>query len=107
MGRCAHLDGTPVGRAKEDVLRLEVAVANVHLWQAQEGQRLEHLPRKLANEHEADALELGAPQEVIEVEGHVLKHQAGVPIVVKVVQEAHCVERVLLRCVCGVRRACV
>ena len=65
-------------------------MAHVHLGQAQEGQRLEHLARKLADEHEAHALELGAPQQVVQVEGHVLKHQARVAIVVKVLQEAHC-----------------
>jgi len=78
-----------VGGPEENVLGLEVAVDDVHLRKAEKGQGLEDLAGKLADEHEVHALEVGAPEEVVEVEGHVLKHQAGVAIVVKVLKEAH------------------
>ena len=68
---------------------------HVDVGQAEKGERLEHLPRKLADQRERDALEVRAPQQLVEVEGHVLKHEARVPAVVKRVEEAHCA--------CGVR----
>ena len=65
---------------------------DVDLGQPQEGERLEHLPRELADQHQRHALELGAAQQVVEVEAHVLKDEARVAVVVEVLEEAHCRE---------------
>ncbi|KAF7242430.1 putative beta-glucosidase I, partial [Varanus komodoensis] len=70
------LDSTALGVAEQDVLRLKVTVDNAELRCGQEEQSSAQLLGKLACEVERDATEVGVTEQVIEVVGQQLKHQA-------------------------------
>ena len=72
---------------QEDVLRLQVAVNNVHLRQTQERERLEDLLGEFANEVQGDPVEGGVAEEVVEVDRELLEHEALVSVVLECVVE--------------------
>ena len=83
------LDGRPFGVAEHDVLRLEVAVDDLQLGRGQEAQRRAQLLRELPGERERDAAELGVSQQVEQVVGEQLEHQAQVVPPHEVVPQPH------------------
>ncbi|GMF37552.1 unnamed protein product [Phytophthora lilii] len=74
----------------QDVLRLQVAVNHVHVGVAHVLERLEDLARELAQQFQADAVEVGSSQDVEEVRSQSFEHETLVSLVHEGVGESHC-----------------
>ena len=85
-----HLYGAPVGGPKEDIFGFEITVDDIHFGKGKKGECFEHLAGKLSDEHEVHALEVSAPEKVVQVKGHVLEHEARVTIMVEVLKKSNC-----------------
>lgn len=71
-----NLDGTALGVAEQDILWLKVTVDDTELRSCQEEQCSAQLLGKLACEVERNTTEVGVTEQVIEVVGQQLEHQA-------------------------------
>lgn len=63
---------------------------HVDVGEGEVGEGLADLARELADEHERDAAEAPRLEDVVQRHGQVLKDEADVAAVLKVVDEAHC-----------------
>lgn len=84
-----HLQIGAFGRDKKDVLRLEIAVHHAHVGTGEKDQGSAELARKLEGEVEGDAAKVRVGEQLIEVVGEALKHQAPVALVRKVALQVH------------------
>ena len=86
------LDGATLGIAEQDVLGLEVAVNDAELRRGQEEQRCAELLRQLPRQVQRDSAEVRVAQEVVQVVGKQLEHQAQVVPKHEVPLQVHCGE---------------
>ena len=69
---------------------LREAVDDADLGQRHVRERLQDLPRELAHEGERHAPEVRPLQQLVQVEGEVLEHEARVPVVIELLHEPYC-----------------
>lgn len=84
------LDGGPLRVLQQNILGLEITVDDADLIREQKVHRAADLLRKLAYKVKRDALEVGVPDQVVQVVRQELKHQAQVIPVLKVAEKPHC-----------------
>ncbi len=82
---------TPLGVAQKNVLRFQVAVDDLDFGRGQEQQGRAQLLGKLARLVQLDAPEVGVAQELVEVVGQQLKHEAQVIAIHEMTFHANCV----------------
>ena len=64
-----------VGLDEHHVLRLEIAVDHIYFRRAECGKRMQNVTRKLTNEGEREALELGELEKIVQGEGKQLEDE--------------------------------